>query len=186
MNPIAFILLGVAAYALLQQQQKQTKKDEPKKDEPKPGAPTPEDTAKFQTTGYNDSAGLTWKITSKAPDDWTAKIYGDAGDAYDGPTTITASSRPYLIMLIEKAVKKSKAEVLEVREDGEDAGIEDANASVKAYEDSWTGYGVKTVHDRLTMTKGDAWVNGYWTAFRDRLEELGYYIGEGSTVKKEG
>lgn len=176
MNPIAFLLLGVAAYALLQQQKKdEPKKAEPKKDEPKPGEPSPEYVHQISETDYTDSAGDTWAIFNPKPGDW-----------HTNKRKIEASSRRELIEKIEKFAAKDRSELLAERRAGELAGAADAEDSAKAYKDSWTGIGVESVSKRFDKNQSDPWIRGYRQAFGDRLEQLGFATNEDGEVKKKG
>lgn len=175
MNPIAFILLGVAAYALLQQQQKQPKKDEPKKDEPKPAAPAPEYVSEISETDYADSAGKTWAIFNPKPGDWHTQ-----------KREIEASSRRELIEKIEKIAAKDRSGLLAERRAGELAGEADAEDSAKAYADSWTGIGIDAVSKRYDASQSDSWLRGYRQGFVERLDQLGFTTNEDGEVKKKG
>lgn len=186
MNPLGLILIGAAVYALLQ---KKGDNQQPKK--ATQGEPTEvpigtETEFRPSESVYVDSAKIQWNVRHDRVDRWWATPGFGAGEEYEGPDRVEASTRAALVQAIEDATRKSRAKVLAERRAGELAGMADAEASAKAYADSWTGVDVDAVNVRRVEDASAAWQAGYRTGFEDRLAALGYAVNEDGKITKKG
>lgn len=142
------------------------------------------------TEEYVDGNKVPWTLTNAKPDVWSARVARDPSGypgyerAWDESVAAiwqpTRTTRADLVNYIDALlVKGTKLEISPDIEKGTKAGLDDANASIQAYKDSFTGYHVKPVYPRWQSSASSAWRDAYNAEFKRQIYRWGYDIVDG-------
>jgi hypothetical protein len=202
MNPLALLLpAGLIVWYLTKGS------DKPKAAASSPGAPltgpsgiganaTEKATESFvaRSEDYTDRNGVVWILSNPFPTVWQGRVKNDP-KGYPGyerawDETLAAlwqpkgSSRAEVVNMIDGLLALgTKADIQPDIDAGTKAGLDDANASIQAYKDSWTGYQVKPVYVRWDASKNKAWQDAYNKEFERQLCRFNYDVKNKFVVK---
>lgn len=136
---------------------------------------------------YTDRNGVVWVLTNPFPSVWQGKVKNDPKGypgyekAWDESQAAMwqpkGSSRAEVVNLIDGLLALgTKLDIQPDIDAGKQAGLDDANTSIQAYKDSFTGYHVRALYPRWDSKKSKAWQDAYVKEFDRQLYRFNYKI----------
>lgn len=143
---------------------------------------------------YADRNNVVWILSNPFPSVWQGKLRDDPKGfpgyerAWDEKVADLwqpkGSSRADVVNKIDGLLALgTKLDIQPDIDAGTKAGLDDANASIQAYKDSWTGYHVKPVYARWEESKNKAWKDAYNREFKRQLCRFNWDVKDGYVVK---